>query len=211
LFPSTEENLRLYTSSAGFSNQLARIGSDLHGGIIVKTTSAHALDLPAGTLHAVFTTVGGFLGGINYSTSESLPIMSRLLIAHLPIFRHISNAVLEDLQMYTNALSSTLDMDAPELIPYAFRSWVDLCPHLQKLLDSEHTSAQLICCASEAQRKLERFARNTHYALQCTCGHYVDDIGEHFVASHMLEVGLGNLRSGLVDTLARNKRKRDSN
>ncbi|KAI9772255.1 MAG: hypothetical protein M1840_001004 [Geoglossum simile] len=28
----------------------------------------HALDLPAGALHAVFTTIGKFLGGINYST-----------------------------------------------------------------------------------------------------------------------------------------------
>jgi hypothetical protein len=211
LFPSTEENLRLYASSAGFSNRLARIGSDLHGGIIIKTTSAHALDLPAGTLHAVFTTVGGFLGGINYSTSESLPTMSRLLIAHLPIFRHVSNAVLEDLQMYTNALSLTLDMDAPELVPYALRSWVDLCPHLQNLLDSEHASTQLICHVSETQRKLEKFARNTRYALQCVCGHYVDDIGEHFAASHMLEVGLENLRSRPVDILAGNKRKRDSN
>ena len=122
MFPSIEENLRLYISSADFSNQLARIGSDLHKGIIVKTTSAQALDLPAGTLHAVFTTVGGFLERINYSTSKSLPTMSRLLIAHLPIFRHISNAVLEDLQMYTNALSLTLDIDAPELVLYALRS-----------------------------------------------------------------------------------------
>ena len=114
--------MRLYISLAGFSNRLARIGSELHRGIIIKTTSADALDLPAGALHAVFTTVGRLLGGINYSTSESLPTMSCLLIAHLFIFRHISNAVLEDLQMYTNALLLTLNMDSPELVPYALRS-----------------------------------------------------------------------------------------
>jgi hypothetical protein len=114
--------LRLYVSLAGYGNRLARIGSGLRRGIIVEITSAHALDFPAGTLHAVFTTVGRFLGGINYSTSESLPIMSRLLIAHLPIFRHVSDLVLEDLQMYTNALLSTLDMDTPELVSHTLHS-----------------------------------------------------------------------------------------
>lgn len=118
--------MELYASSAGFDNKLSRIGSRLHGGIVVKTTSAYALDLPAGTLHAVFTTVGGFSGGITYSTSESLSMMSRLLIAQLPIFRHVSNAVLEDLRVYTKALLSTLDMDVPELVSHALRSWVNL-------------------------------------------------------------------------------------
>lgn len=183
--------MRLYISSAGFSNRLARIGSELRGGIIIETTSAHALDIPAGALHAVFTTVGGFLGGINYSTSESLPTMSRLLIAHLPIFRHASNTVLEDLRVYTNALLLTLDMDSPELIPYALRSWVDLYPHLQRLLDSEHATMELICHISATQQKLEKFARNMRYHLQCACGHDTDDIGEHFLALHMLVIGAG--------------------
>jgi hypothetical protein len=199
--------LRLYISSAGFGNRLARIGSELRGGIIVKTTSAHALDLSAGSLHAVFTTVGGFLGGINYSISESLHTMSRLLIAHLPIFRHVSDAVLEDLQIYTNALSSTLDMDTPELVSYALRSWVDLYPHLQSLLESEHASTGLIRHALEAQQKLEKFARNTNYSLQCACGHSIDDIGEHFTASHMLVVGSGS-RPRPVGILVGNKRQR---
>jgi len=78
--------LRLYALLVGFSNQLARISSDLHEGIIIKTTSAYALDIPARILHAVFTTVSRFLRGINYSTLESLPTMSYLLITHLPIF-----------------------------------------------------------------------------------------------------------------------------
>ncbi|KAI9772422.1 MAG: hypothetical protein M1840_000625 [Geoglossum simile] len=177
LFPPTEENLRLYISSAGFNNRLARIGSELRGGIIIETTSLHALDLPAGALHAVFTTVGGFLGGINYSTSESLTTMSRLLVAHLPIFRHVSNAVLEDLKIYTNALLLTLDMDSPELIPYALHSWVDLYSHLQGLLDSEHATTELIRHISETQQKLKRLARNMHYDLRCACGHYADGIG----------------------------------
>jgi hypothetical protein len=203
--------LGLYVSSAGFSSRLARIGSELRGGIITKTTSAHALDLPAGTLHAVFTTVGGFLGGINYSTSESLPTMSDLLIAHLSIFRHVSDAVLEDLQMYINALSSTLDMDAPELVSSALRSWVDLCPHLQGILESEHASTELIRYVSDAQHKLDVFARNTHFALRCPCGHSVDDIGEHVAASHMLAVGSGDPRSRPRGASARtrsSKRKR---
>jgi hypothetical protein len=184
--------LRLYISSAGFGNRLARIGSELRGGIITKTTSAHALDLPAGTLHAVFTTVGGFLGGINYSTAESLPTMSRLLIAHLSIFRQVSNTVVEDLQTYTNSLSLTLDMDAPELVPYALRSWVDLCPHLQSVLESEHANTGLTHYVSKAQKELEKFARNTHFALQCACGYFASDVGEHLADSHMLAVGSGD-------------------
>jgi len=63
--------------------------------------------------------------------------------------------------------------------------WVDLCPHLRSLLDSERTTMELIRHISETQQKLKKLVRNIRYALQCVCGHYVDDIGEHFVASHV--------------------------
>src|SRR6201999_2131950 len=144
------------------------------------------------TLHAVFTTVGGFLGGINYSTAESLPTMSRLLIAHLPIYQQSSSTVLEDLQMYTDALLLTLDMDAPSLVPYALRSWVDLCPHLQAILDSKHVNPEFTDHVSEVQKKLERFARNSHYPLECACGCPANDIGEHFAVSHVLAIDSGD-------------------
>ncbi|KAI9652353.1 MAG: hypothetical protein M1829_001666, partial [Trizodia sp. TS-e1964] len=98
LFPPTQENLINFARTAGYQDRLLRCGDKLQGGIVLETSSKDVLDIPAGTLHAVFTTAGGFLGGINYSTSEGLGVMSRIIAAQLPFYNSAPIQINEDLE-----------------------------------------------------------------------------------------------------------------
>ncbi|KAL5315345.1 hypothetical protein ACEPPN_016212 [Leptodophora sp. 'Broadleaf-Isolate-01'] len=110
LFPAIEENLKLYVESEGFPNRLARIGSELRGGAVVEVDSNYILEFPAHALHVVFTTEGGFLAGINYSTVECLPVMARMLDAFLTNLTIAPKHTQEDLEHYLKALSAALQM-----------------------------------------------------------------------------------------------------
>ncbi|KAL5346600.1 hypothetical protein ACLOAV_008307 [Pseudogymnoascus australis] len=128
LFPPTQKNLEIFAQTAGLSNRLARIGDKLEGGLIVRITSSLAIDLPSCALHAVFTTAGGFLGGINFSTVEELPIMAQAISAQLSIsFAHDADAIFQDIKVYLSALKSTLRLKPPHkvLVP-VIESWLDL-------------------------------------------------------------------------------------
>ncbi|KAK0120173.1 hypothetical protein ONS95_011579 [Cadophora gregata] len=186
LFPGTPKNLEIYVSSTGFRNRLARIGSKLEGGIIVETDSSHEIEFPAHTLHAVFTTVGGFLTGINYSTVECLTAMSQVLKAHLPIFHISPIAISEDVQSYIDALSSTLQMDLPAVLFVALQSWIELRPVIEETLDSGKTTARFQRQVQEVDDCLHHFGENVQMALQCGCGQFVDNIGNHVIESHRL-------------------------
>jgi hypothetical protein len=187
LFPSNDHNLKLFVRSAGLRNRLALIGSKLQGGIIAKVKSTHALELPAGTLHAVFTTVGGVLGGINYSTAESLPVMSRVLKMHLlsPVSKdHIH----EGLAAYVETLSSTLKFRLHSVLHDALRSWIELKSALQELLDSGKASKECWKYATALKTALGVFGLEVRHAHRCGCSQYVDDIGTHVALVHTLKL-----------------------
>ncbi|KAF7856813.1 hypothetical protein EAF04_009576 [Stromatinia cepivora] len=82
-FPPTERNMRLFSKVVGESNILARIGSDLEGGVVCETTTSSALYLPAGTLCTVFTIEGGLLGEIKFTTAADTAIMDRFIQAEM--------------------------------------------------------------------------------------------------------------------------------
>ncbi|KAJ8058474.1 hypothetical protein OCU04_012662 [Sclerotinia nivalis] len=79
VFPPTERNMRLFSKVVGESNILARIGSDLEGGVVCETTTSSALYLPAGILRAVFIIEGGLLGEIKFTTAANVAIMDRFI------------------------------------------------------------------------------------------------------------------------------------
>ncbi|EDN92187.1 predicted protein [Sclerotinia sclerotiorum 1980 UF-70] len=83
VFPPTDRNMRLLSEVVGEPNILARIGSDLEGGIVCETTASSALYLPAGTLCAVFTTEGGLLGEIKFTTAADVAIMDQFRQAEM--------------------------------------------------------------------------------------------------------------------------------
>lgn len=52
--------------------KLVRIMHQLEGGIVAETTSAHAIHIPAGCIHATFTLEGGYLVTEDFTTSKSI-------------------------------------------------------------------------------------------------------------------------------------------
>jgi hypothetical protein len=63
--------------------RLARLVHELEGCVVVETTSAHAIHIPAASLHATFTLQGGFLIAKDFTTSRSLTAFSELLATGL--------------------------------------------------------------------------------------------------------------------------------
>ncbi|EHK98192.1 hypothetical protein M7I_5956 [Glarea lozoyensis 74030] len=65
-------NLDLIAREEGRKAKIRRIGKKLEGGVIFETTSEHAVYLPVGCIHAVFTTTGGFLNAMDFTTPDSV-------------------------------------------------------------------------------------------------------------------------------------------
>ena len=70
LYPPTEKNLTAIKSIDGQRGKLLRLVHQLEGGVIVETTSSHAILLPAGCAHATFTLQGGYLVTKDFTTEN---------------------------------------------------------------------------------------------------------------------------------------------
>ncbi|KAL5344581.1 hypothetical protein ACLOAV_010565 [Pseudogymnoascus australis] len=181
LFPPTEHNLSTFAKTAGLHNRLARIGDKLEGGLVVRINSSLAIDLPSGALHAVFTTAGGFLGGINFSIVEELTIMAQAILAQLPFFSYSPDAILEDIKVYLSALQSALDLGPPHNI---------LAPTIESWLALELSMALIDPLSRLFLEEKERIlaALNALRLRQCTCGAIREKethlIEEHFKSGH---------------------------
>ena len=122
IFPPTDGNLSLMDRERGQQAKLSRIGTELEGGIIERTTSAEALYLPAACLHAVFTVAGGFLVSIDCTTRSSVWSFSKYL-------RYQLHLELDDVgqqecySMFLRCLEVSL---ANSYIDLAIRSWVSI-------------------------------------------------------------------------------------
>lgn len=193
LFPA-EPNLELYINSIGFANPLARIGSELRGGIIVQTDSHQDLEFPANTLHAVITIEGGFLAGINYSTIECLPTISRILQAQLPILQASPITVCDDFTGYVDAFTATLGLQLSSQLQNTLRSWVELQPGIQAIFDTMPENFRKLELrrfekqAVKLNNSLQLFEASTHISHTCGCGDYATNIGEHVAGQHALRL-----------------------
>jgi hypothetical protein len=67
----------------GQRGKLLRILDRLEAGILVETTAAQALYIPAGCIHATFTMEGGYLIANNFTTSKSINAISAFIAAGL--------------------------------------------------------------------------------------------------------------------------------
>ncbi|KAJ9662593.1 hypothetical protein H2198_001265 [Neophaeococcomyces mojaviensis] len=72
VYPPTPHNLQWMAEHRGQHAKLAQGMAVLEGGVVVHTTSAEAIYLPAGCLHAVFTVAGGFLVSMDCTTQTSV-------------------------------------------------------------------------------------------------------------------------------------------
>ena len=83
LFPGTKHNLDILRKAEGQKEKLARVGRYLEGGLIINTTSSHAIYIPVGSIHSVLTKKGGFLITIDFIAPTSAKTYSALLTAGL--------------------------------------------------------------------------------------------------------------------------------
>ncbi|KAJ9650320.1 hypothetical protein H2198_010375 [Neophaeococcomyces mojaviensis] len=72
VYPPTPHNLQWMAEHRGQHAKLAHGMTVLEGGVVVHTTSAEAIYLPAGCLHAVFTVASGFLVSMDCTTQISV-------------------------------------------------------------------------------------------------------------------------------------------
>lgn len=176
----------------------------------MKTTSSDVLQLPPGALHAVFTVVGGFLGGINYSISEGLPVMSRLISAHQPVREYNRISVLEDLGNYEKVLYETLETEHPNLLFQAFSSWKYIVDALKNV---NHKQQDFTFVESIVRISLEisRYLVIHPRAYKCGCSENLLDnkshLKEHFNLDKY-ELYLEDLKRNQKTDTQREKRKR---
>ncbi|KAG9228712.1 hypothetical protein BJ875DRAFT_476802 [Amylocarpus encephaloides] len=113
LFSPTTKNFEIFSAQISNTNRLRRCGHLLEGGVTVVTESSHGLDIPTGTLHSVFTTFSGVIGGLNYTVMEDLPVMSDLLICELPYYKVSSTAINDDILMFLRGILSATKIQHP--------------------------------------------------------------------------------------------------
>lgn len=157
--------------------KLVRLLHRLEGGVLVETTSSHALTIPAGCAHATFTLQGGYLITTDFTTVKSL----------ISIATYISNDLDEALP--------------PEAREISFE-WFQRC--LDFTLAQQHTT-RAVCAWLKAEPKLafwasthrswrvsvrrlwEQYCQDIH--ADCPCGFHESNLSflEHFSFGHMGE------------------------
>ncbi|KAJ5543651.1 hypothetical protein N7513_007159 [Penicillium frequentans] len=83
LYPPTDDNLNAMKSIDGQRGKLVRLMRRLEGGVLVETTSSHAIFLPAGCAHATFTLQGGYLVAKDFTTAKSLSAIASFITCGL--------------------------------------------------------------------------------------------------------------------------------
>ena len=113
--------------------KLARLAEKLEGGIVAQTTSAEALYIPAGCLHAVFTMEGGFLASIDCTTRLSVWPFSQYLRYQLHLALDTTGQG-ECFFLFLESLETSL-ANSQELL--ALRSWISIEDLLQQHADHD--------------------------------------------------------------------------
>ncbi|KAK0886455.1 hypothetical protein LTR02_018117 [Friedmanniomyces endolithicus] len=90
LYPPTTKNLRLLDGVENEPFRLATICQKLEGALYSEVTSSKAIVIPAGTLHAVITIVGGTLISKDFYTVGTLAPMSRWIATSKASMNRIS-------------------------------------------------------------------------------------------------------------------------
>lgn len=83
LYPPSEQNLRLMQTVEGQKAKLISLAAALEGGLIILTTSVHAIYLPAGCIHGTFTLIGGFIVTKDFTSIGSTTAFSWYLALNL--------------------------------------------------------------------------------------------------------------------------------
>ncbi|KAE8334465.1 hypothetical protein BDV24DRAFT_26640 [Aspergillus arachidicola] len=117
MYPPTQKNLAAMANLEGQRHKLSPLSDTLEAGIVVKTTSDHALYIPAGCLHATFT-LGGYLIANDFTTFRSIKATGAYI---------------------TSGLDCMLPPEAREDCYTLFKYCLDIClTHRQLIPDAGH-------------------------------------------------------------------------
>jgi hypothetical protein len=145
----------MWAENLGLPSSLKRYGEKLKGGIIIRTRNSpvdqgNCITMPAATLHAVFTTKGGFIGGVNYSVSTDLPLMVSWITEQFK--RSIEPGLYEDIRWYEETLIQSIQTNLQGTLVLALASLVHLLDALPNSagLDGTELEAELNRISSKA-------------------------------------------------------------
>jgi hypothetical protein len=175
-------------------SKLARIGKVLEGGLIYKTTSAEAIYVPVGCIHAVFTIHGGFLLSIEFNTPKAAKVLSALFLSDFHI-RKDQYALAELPGQFIEAVALALRENQVLL---AIESWIKLREHIMQWADNSEDRSEAtrnefwIERRPDWKKKVsetwnEFFSSPHSHKVICPCGGMKagESFQEHFRAEHM--------------------------
>jgi len=164
-----------------------KIGDGLEGGVVVETVAGSSLEFPPCTLHAVFTTNGGFLAGINYTELQLADVISEMLSCQLANFPDGDlDSVTDTMSAYLEAMDGAINYGDDNLFISVLKSWVDLLPALRRAIRHPTSPVRRLFAGFVAD--LRAFGHRCHIQAKCGCGCMVEDIGTHAIEQHMLEI-----------------------
>lgn len=110
LWPPTEKNIILWADNRGIYPAIVTYGSQLEGGLVAFISRRgvnNTLTILAGTLHAVFTTEGGLLAGINYTTAKDIGLAIKMLCIQLRSTQNVES-IQEDALWLLNTITAAV-------------------------------------------------------------------------------------------------------
>jgi hypothetical protein len=218
MFPPTPQNLELMQKADAQKEKLARIGKNLEGGLIFKTTSANVMYIPVGCIHTVFTTHGGFLLTMEFNTPLAGPVLSRLFNYDFDKFKE-DYAHAELPTQFIEAIKLALKQNYPLV---GLKAWIDTEEHIRRWADN--STAMKYEGWNERRGDWKRlvdrmwidfFADRESKKIACPCGRmgHGESLREHFRAAHTFTKGKPKTKTAVKEaqkpvTVNRPKRKR---
>jgi hypothetical protein len=179
VFPPSKKNLALLAKQEGRKAKVRRIGQQLEGGVIFETTSAEAVYLPVGCIHAVFTTVGGFLNALDFTTPDSIKTYPALFEANVDRRNHSFEVAC--LKYFLESVDLGLDGQQEE---DAIAAWVEAGDRVR-----EHAAKELSWKAKATAIWNDFLNIAAAKKMVCPCGGSKrGDFVGHFRACHLWKV-----------------------
>lgn len=166
----------MYTQQ-GRKAKLHSIGPSLEGGLIFQTTSSKAVYLPVGTIHAVFTTTGGFLHALDFTTPESSKTYAPLFVQGID---RVDEGFRGDcFRFFIRAVELGLDNQREGMV---VRAWVDANERIREYGTKDKEWQRWAMVIWE-----DYLGRREVESLRCPCGRGLGDcvFPVHFRIEHL--------------------------
>lgn len=159
------------------TDRLCRIGIHLEGGMITKTTNKEALFIPAGWIHCVLTTEGGFLAGVTWGNTTRLDTLLHCLKLEAQ-FHHKLEEMIPNVEFLMEIINIFFKAPFQESINLGMKKWLQLLdilkesglewgkePHVKSLAIMKVLSKQKLVTLPES----------------CVCGSTAADMAAHLL------------------------------